>query len=64
MSFATLETAILAELWHVTGKVTLKRKHIMEWSTTPVEAKEGELLAFLPQLRVHVAYILPAKRKR
>ncbi len=64
MSLATLETAILAEMWTVTGNVSLKKKHIMEWSTSPVDAREGELLVFLPGLKIHVAYVLPTPRKR
>jgi len=64
VSLSTLETAILAELWHVSRNVSLKKKHLMEWSTTKIEPQAGEKYAFLPQLAVHVCYVEPAPKKR
>jgi hypothetical protein len=64
MSLATLETAILAELGRVTGNVALKKKNIREWATSPVEAQGGEVLAYLPDLRIHVAYTVPEQKRR
>jgi hypothetical protein len=57
MSLRTLETAILAELRTVTGQSALRLKDIQEWSTTPVKAQGAEVLAFLPALSIHVAYL-------
>lgn len=55
MSLATLERAILAELRVVAGDKKLQQEDIMEWSTGPVKAEEGETLYYLPELAVHVA---------
>lgn len=56
MSIASFERELLAELKTVTGNSKLTKNSIMEWSTTPVKAQEGELLAELPGLHVYVAY--------
>ncbi len=62
MSMASLEREILAELKQITGNSKLTKNSIQEWSTTPVKAQEGELLAELPKLHVFVAYKLPVKK--
>jgi hypothetical protein len=56
MSLATLEKAILAELKTVTDNPKLTKNSIMEWANMPVKAEEGEILAYLPELMLHVAY--------
>ncbi len=56
MSIASFERELLFELKEVTGNKKLTRNSWMEWSTTPVKAQDGELLAFLPKLSIHVAY--------
>jgi hypothetical protein len=56
MSIASFEREMLAELRQVTEDKKLTRNDWLEWSTTPIAAQEGELLAYLPTLRVHVAY--------
>lgn len=56
MSVASFERALLQELREVTGNKKLTRNSWMEWSTTPVKAEEGEKLAHLPKLGIHVAY--------
>lgn len=61
MSLREIETAMLAELREVADKRSIRLKDIMEWSTAPVQAQEGETLYFLPNLKIHVAVKLPAK---
>lgn len=61
MSLRTLEAAIRRELHLVTGNTKIRQKDIMEWqcgipTETPLVAQEGEKLAFLPKLGVHVSY--------
>lgn len=63
MSLKTLETAILFELRRVSGKRTLRKKDIMEWSTSPVEAHDGETLFVLPELKIHIAVLTAALGK-
>lgn len=55
MSMRTLEAAILKELRVVAKNKKLRQKDIMEWSTSPVKAAEGETLYKLPELSVYVA---------
>lgn len=56
MSLASLEKAILAELKEVTGNKKLTKNSIQEWSTGEITPHDGEQQAFLPVVRVHVAY--------
>lgn len=45
MTLASLEREIIVpELQEATGDKTLKRKHIMEWSTGEIKPHEGETL--------------------
>lgn len=45
MSIATFETAVVNDLKRKYPELkSLKKKHLMEWSTTPVKAEEGETL--------------------
>ena len=55
MSMQTLERAILAEAKTVLNNPKLKMKDIMEWSTGPVKAEDGEVIVELPGLGVNVA---------
>jgi hypothetical protein len=55
MSMASLESAIMVELKEVAGNKKLRLKDLMEWSTTPVTAREGETLYFLPKLKIYTA---------
>lgn len=56
MGIRTLEAHILAELREVTGKKKIRQKDIMEWSSGEIKAQEGENYAFLPHLKIHVAW--------
>lgn len=64
MSMRSLEAAILAELRTVTGNTKLRQNDIQEWSTSKVEARDGETLYFLPVLSVHVAVKVPPKKTK
>ena len=55
MGIRNIEAAILGELKVVAGNNKILQKDIMEWSTGPVEAQEGEKLYFLPSLQINVA---------
>lgn len=58
MSLATLEKEIARELG-------IKRSQIMEWATHEIKAQEGEKLAYIKSLGVHVAYKeTPSKKKK
>lgn len=56
MSMASLEKAILAGLKKETSNNKLTKSSIMEWSTTPVVAQEGEKLCEVKDPHVFVAY--------
>lgn len=56
MSMRSLEAEILAELRAVTGKMSLRQKDIMEWSTTKLEPQEGETLIHLSNVGAWVCY--------
>lgn len=64
MGMRELEAAILSELRMQTGNRRIRQKDIMEWSTSPVAARDGELTAFLKLNQVHVAYKLPPQKAR
>jgi hypothetical protein len=55
----TLEAAILKELRVVANSKKLRQKDIMEWSTGPVKAQEGETLYYLPELKINVSVKAP-----
>lgn len=60
MSMRDLERVIWAELKVVTGNSKIRLKDIMEWSTGPIEAENGEKLIHLPDMNVNVAYKDPS----
>lgn len=55
MSFATLEKAVLTEARDVFMNRKLRMKDIIEWSTAPLKAHDGEVIALLPILGVNVS---------
>jgi len=55
MSLATLENAIVEEASSI-KKRKLKKKDLMEWSTTPIEAKPGEFLVRCPKIGAYAAF--------
>ena len=55
MGIMAIEKVILSELRTVTKNNKLRLKDIMEWSTGPVKAHEGEKLYFLLDLQINVA---------
>ena len=57
MSMKELEREILKELKQVTKNNKLRIKDIMEWSTGKVEAQGEEKYIYLPNLKIHVAYL-------
>lgn len=57
MSMKTLELAILQELRDVTKDQHLRLKDIIAWTTAPnMESAEGEGFAWLPVLKISVAF--------
>ena len=62
VSLQTLEREILKELKIVANNPKLRNKDIMEWSTTPVEAHDGETLYHLPKLGIHCAVKISDKK--
>jgi hypothetical protein len=64
MGLKALEARILAELREVTGTRSIRQKDIMQWETSngfKNLGQEGELTAYLPELRISVAYVKRAK---
>lgn len=61
MSYKGLEIGIIEELRIIAKNNKLKGKDLMEWSTSPVKAQEGETLYFLPGLKVYCAVKVPSK---
>lgn len=57
MSMFTLESAILQELRQITGKRSLRRKDIMEWSTGKVDVVEGETIIFIPKYGIYASVL-------
>lgn len=55
MGIRQLEAAILAEAKIVTKNSKLRMKDILEWSSGKVEPQTGEVVFFLPELRVYIA---------
>jgi len=66
MGMRELERAIMAELQIVAMNKKLRLKHLMEWSTSKLEAGDGEAYYFLPELKIHCAvkYPLPETPER
>lgn len=64
MSLSTLENIIVIELRSITGNMKITKNWIMEWSTGPVKAAEGETLYYLPTLKVNCAIKAPAKKPK
>jgi len=61
MGMKQLESAILVELREVLKDPYMRQKDIVEWSTATVNPHDGEEAAFLPRLRINVAYITRKK---
>jgi len=61
MSLASLEREIVEELRQVTGLRSLRLKDLMEWSSGPLTAHEGEVAVFLPGLKLNACYKPPVK---
>jgi hypothetical protein len=59
MSLATLERKIIDELRIVAKNPKIRKKDLMEWSTSQMNPHEGETYFFLPKLKLHVCVILP-----
>ena len=57
MSMATLEREILAELQQVSGRMSLKKKDIREWSTGDIKECVDETRLYLPSLQVNVSVL-------
>lgn len=55
MSLRTLELEILRELRVVAKDAKLRLKDIQEWSTGKIKPHEGEIVYFLPALKMSVA---------
>ena len=55
MSLRTLETAILRGARVVLNNRKLRHKDILEWSTSLVEARDGEITIEVPDPSVYVA---------
>ncbi len=55
MSFTDLERAVLSELKVVTKDNKLRLKDVVEWSTSEIKPHEGEILYFLPDLKIWCA---------
>jgi hypothetical protein len=55
MSMASLERAVLAGAKIVFNNPKLKKKDILEWSTSKIEAHDGEVVTYVPDPGVFVA---------
>jgi len=55
VSLGQLETAILSELRYVSGRKSLRQEDILEWSLTPIDPHENEIVYHLPVLGVYCA---------
>jgi hypothetical protein len=55
MSIRQLESAITAEARRHFNNRTLRVKDLQEWSSAEIKAQAGEVTAFLPLNRLHVA---------
>jgi hypothetical protein len=53
MGMKEIERAILWELIEVSKNKKLKIKDIMEWSTGEIKPQEGEVLHYLPVLKIY-----------
>lgn len=56
MGMRELEAAILRELQLIAGNKKLRQKDIQEWTTGDIKPREGESVAYLPELKMNVAY--------
>lgn len=63
MSMATLEKEILAAAKRHFNNPKLRKKDLLEWSTDEIEAREGEVTAWIADPGVYVA-IASDKDKR
>lgn len=54
MSLKSLEAAILKEARQVTGRKSLRRQDILEWSTGKVTVNAGERQYALPELSIDI----------
>lgn len=55
MSMASLEKEIVAEASGI-AKRKLKKKDMMEWSTSPIKEVAGEFIIHCPTLGVYAAF--------
>jgi hypothetical protein len=55
MTWGTLERAVLYNAKDVFKNKNLRLKDLMEWSTGQLEPHDGEVIAFIPNLKVWVA---------
>jgi hypothetical protein len=55
MTWGTLERAVLYNAKDVFKNKNLRLKDLMEWSTGQLEPHDGEVIAFIPDLKVWVA---------
>lgn len=62
MSMNTFERLILGELKLATGNRKLKEKDLLEWRTSAIKQRDGEVVVYLPLNGVWVAYPAPSKR--
>lgn len=49
-----MEKRILKELIKVSGNIKLKLPNIEQWSAQKLDQAEGEVIYFLPELKVYV----------
>lgn len=63
MSLGRLEQAVFDELRLVAGDRKLRWKDVMEWSSGPIEAQEGEKLYHLPKLGINCAVKVKDQRR-
>lgn len=56
MSMATLERAIIAGARTILKNSKLRVKDMQEWSTSEVTPQDGEIVVFVPDPGVYVAF--------
>lgn len=64
MSMATLERAVLAGAKVTFNNPKLKMKDILEWSTGPVKAEDGEVVARVDDPGVNVAIMKELDKRK
>jgi len=56
VSLSTLERAIWHEAQVVTGRKSLRLKDLLEWSTSEIAGRDGEVVVYLPGNKVWAAF--------